>query len=273
MPSKPTVTIQTVTPKQAAEWLVKANIGNRNVRPSVVQFYAQQMAAGLWLMNGDALRFDDEGVLQDGQHRLAACVKSDTSFRTVVIEGLPDSIRATIDVGTKRTSSDFLTYLGYHNASQLAAAARLAYLYDIGKPFTPDAVANQVLANWLEENDDIANHAAIGQRIYRALRWSAPMWTAMCYLLAQVDADRAADFMGRIETGANLPRFDPALTLRDYVIKQKENSSRGSNPLPARYQMAYVIKAWNADYKSQQLKLMRWTAAEGYPQIAGYPNP
>lgn len=76
----PVFTIETVTPMKAARWL-KRNIANRRVSPKVVRNYAGDMSRGEWLLNGEAIKFDRDGNLLDGQHRLGAIVHNGKSVR------------------------------------------------------------------------------------------------------------------------------------------------------------------------------------------------
>lgn len=117
-----------ITPDVAKAWLDK-NKNNRRVSPVSVRSYARDMAAGNWLLTGDPIRFDEDGNLMDGQHRLMACVKAEKPFASVVIYGLPAELKNQIDVGRKRSVADVLTMAGYHNATYTQAIARLMLRY------------------------------------------------------------------------------------------------------------------------------------------------
>jgi hypothetical protein len=80
----------TVTPEMARHWL---RIPRRLIGDRVVI-----AIDGRWEYSGDAIRFDDEGNLIDGEHRLQTCVDAGVPLVTEVVTGLaPDAIRA-IDV-------------------------------------------------------------------------------------------------------------------------------------------------------------------------------
>jgi hypothetical protein len=65
-----TVKLETITPEQAAIWLTR-NRRNRPIRRTRVARYADAMRRGHWRVNGEAVIFDSEGNLLNGQHRLA----------------------------------------------------------------------------------------------------------------------------------------------------------------------------------------------------------
>jgi len=75
--------LQTVTPKKAAEWL-EANTANRPISTSVVRGFAEAMRRGEWVVTHQGIAFDVNGVLIDGQHRLAAIVEADVAVDLTV---------------------------------------------------------------------------------------------------------------------------------------------------------------------------------------------
>lgn len=76
-----------ITPR-IAKTMLSHNTGNRPLRKAVVQRYATDMENGDWQDNGDPIRFDTNGRLIDGQHRLEAVILSDTPIDAWVLRGL-----------------------------------------------------------------------------------------------------------------------------------------------------------------------------------------
>jgi hypothetical protein len=113
-----------VTPEMAASWL-EMNVRNRKPRRGVVDKYARDMKSGRWQITGDAIRFDRNANLIDGQHRLMACVKSDASFSTLVIYGLPTEAQDVMDQGAVRRADDVLALHGWNNTTGITSACRL----------------------------------------------------------------------------------------------------------------------------------------------------
>ena len=50
------------------------------------------MKCGRWTLNNDAITFDKSGVLTNGQHRLTAIIKSETSQEMAVMYGVEHNI-------------------------------------------------------------------------------------------------------------------------------------------------------------------------------------
>lgn len=108
--------VQVVTPLQANEWLSTCQYKfQRTLKMSAVEYYAQEMAIGDWDAT-TVLAFgrvsEGEWHLIDGQHRLAAVVKSNTHQPFVIKRvtynndnDLADAY-ARMDQGVKRTPGD-----------------------------------------------------------------------------------------------------------------------------------------------------------------------
>ena len=63
-------TIEKITPILAESYLERNQLGNRHVTMRRVRLYAQMMREGKWELNGEAIIFDEDGHLMNGQHRL-----------------------------------------------------------------------------------------------------------------------------------------------------------------------------------------------------------
>nr|BAR25009.1 hypothetical protein [uncultured Mediterranean phage uvMED] len=63
--------VRYVTPEQAAEWL-SLNTANRKASKTAVKRWARIMRANEWQLCPDAIAFDFDNVLINGQHRLMA---------------------------------------------------------------------------------------------------------------------------------------------------------------------------------------------------------
>lgn len=87
------MTVENITPEIAAEYL-KKNVRNyrKKMNRNVIRKYASDMKAGLWELNGEAIEFDDEGFLKNGQHRLAAIIMSGTTVKIAVIRGVSPNV-------------------------------------------------------------------------------------------------------------------------------------------------------------------------------------
>lgn len=114
--------IEAFTPAIAKAILDTQNIDNRPIRKSRVEKLASEMRDGKWhSASADAICFDTEGVLINGQHRLAAVVLSGVTVSMPVGRNIPSSAFQIIDRGAKRSSGDDLHRIGIPSYNKVAA--------------------------------------------------------------------------------------------------------------------------------------------------------
>jgi len=97
-----------VTPELANAWMQK-NTFNRKLSRHTVRKYASDMERGEWKLNHQGIAFDDEGILVDGQHRLAAVRESGKTVRMMVTWGAD---RTGIDELRVRSTQDVIKFGG-----------------------------------------------------------------------------------------------------------------------------------------------------------------
>lgn len=97
--------LSTITPEMAAEMLTHNIENNRKINDDRVRSYADDMKNGKWMVTGQAIQFDENGTLIDGQHRLYAIVKAKTPVRMMVVSNLPTETIKVIDTMQARTVS------------------------------------------------------------------------------------------------------------------------------------------------------------------------
>lgn len=105
--------IVTVTPQLAKEWLERHNISyNRSLSPTRTSHYISIIKRGEWRI-GDALKFDMEGMLIDGQHRLKAVSMAGIPVRFLVLRGFDPSAAQILDRGMNRTLGNIAQLKGH----------------------------------------------------------------------------------------------------------------------------------------------------------------
>lgn len=100
-----TMTIETVSPETAAEWLA-LNIGNRRIRKGWVLTLTSRINRGEWMLSHQGVAFNQSGRLCDGQHRLSAIIQSGIPTEIAVFRDVPDDSFKVLDQGAKRTNED-----------------------------------------------------------------------------------------------------------------------------------------------------------------------
>lgn len=98
-----------ITPKIAEEYLKKNMPNNRDRDRKVLNSYKRDMSFNEWWFTGDTIKFNNRGLLCDGQNRLKGVAETGKSQTFLVIRGIPDPAVVMMDSGKMRTLKDALT--------------------------------------------------------------------------------------------------------------------------------------------------------------------
>lgn len=121
MKNKIAIKVMKVGPAEAAKMLLHNFRNNRDIKLVRVNTYVKDMLANNWIQTGESIKFDLNGDLIDGQHRLTAIVKSGVTLELVVIEELPVRAMRQLDTEIPRRLADALTIESFENPKELAA--------------------------------------------------------------------------------------------------------------------------------------------------------
>lgn len=244
--------IMVISPEMAAEWL-KKNKGNRTPSRSAIKKYASDMQAGRWSVTGDAIRFDSNGDLIDGQHRLLACLSANTNFESLIISDLPNEVRHQMDLGVRRTPGNILEQMGVAQGTRLAAAiTQLISISDgtdvRGRITTPMIVEICQQHPRLAEavaivygGDPLVKDGFVGRRsiIGASPAHIAAVYYAAAYLLGE--KERADEYLSVFKTG--IPNYpgDPAHAFRERLLRLRSTGT----PLTRGAQLRGLCGSWN----------------------------
>lgn len=115
--------VKYVTPEMAAQWL-RSNTANRKPSKAAIKRWAQIMRAHAWKLCSDAIAFDVDGVLINGQHRLMAVIETGMTQPFLVANNFPAGSKEACDIGKKRQLHEILTIGGYEINQMHAAVCR-----------------------------------------------------------------------------------------------------------------------------------------------------
>lgn len=112
-----------INPNMAKEYLATME-KNHSVSKKKVEEYAETMRRKEWMMNGEAIVFDKDNKLVNGQHRLIAVIKSGMTVPFLVVKGVDSDCFLTYDSGKKRTAADAFDIEGVKNAKLISSVVR-----------------------------------------------------------------------------------------------------------------------------------------------------
>ncbi|WP_234442739.1 hypothetical protein [Streptomyces sp. FxanaA7] len=260
-----------VSPQLATQWLTR-NTSNRPLSKSTVQQLAGQIQRGEWQLTHQGIAFDEDDVLIDGQHRLAAIVKAGVTVPLTVTHGVPRTAFTVMDTGRKRTGRDALALAGEANATHLAAALRGLHLYRTAPNSAwsggSSVTSNDQLLNVLGEHPGVRDALHHGIALNRGCRITVTAATIGWYVTSEArpDIDQTAWEAG-VVTGAHLGPGDPRLTLRNTMLNLALGNAHRRRD-DSREHLLYYLKAWNAWVEGRTIKLLRRSPNETMPRIS-----
>lgn len=244
-----------ITPHVAAAWLEK-NSGNRPLSVKVVDKYARDMVSGNFDFAGDAIRFDWDGRLIDGQHRLSACIRSDVSFESIVIYGLNPAVQTRIDGGKTRTAADAIALDGgYSSLRLLASTCRLILADRFGLEVLTGNWSSSEIMDVLKRHKQLPASVNIvsNKKVPKGMPLSC---LAMIHYVGTrfLDKPEKADaFVAVMQTGESTYKGDPAHKYRERIIN--DGSGEKSMKREVRYWM--MKHAWNLFAADETVQVLR----------------
>ena len=153
-----------ITPEMAGNILSETVFRNRTIRRATVNCYVNDMKEGRWRFNGETIKFDINGNLFDGQHRLEAVKLSGVSVEFLIAYGLPVETAATIDIGNKRSLENYLQLAGYGYVKGVGSVIRMHKQLERGNNATGQSNAQigqtpEPLVEEYKKNETLYNRA------------------------------------------------------------------------------------------------------------------
>lgn len=290
-PVKVVSTTETITPAMAKSYL-ETMIVNRPVSDSKMVDYSLAMRDGRWSHNGETVKFDADGHLFDGQHRMLASIQSGKPFTSVVVRGVADeNAFSTVDCGKVRTSSDVFSIDGWANASVVPGAATIVYglthKNGMGWSGPTEKYARKKLGDKFEQPmkhssrrnslmspSELCSYAnSFRADLTESVRFAvsskakkflpAATIAGLHYVFSRKDPVAAEHFFHQIGTGEGLLKGDPVYALREKLISCLGSSSK----LPRWTILGYTIKAWNKRRAGGRLTQLKIAENEEFPTI------
>ena len=253
---------ETITPEYASALLAR-NPANRNLRLSKLAQYESDMREGRFVYNGETIIVSPEGMLNDGQHRLWACVNSGVPFRTRLVVGVPRATRTTIDTGATKGPSDFLSFDGYQNTGTASAIARYILTWSDERNLSKRSQISSTAIIDLVQKDDLLREIAawVDAQKYRFKNMVKGSIVGFSYyLFAQVAPKEAHDFMTQFREGSMLSQKSPI-----YLLREK---FRTDTKLTDMQKVEAMIRAWNHWCHNTETSISRLQLMGTIPDIA-----
>ncbi len=215
-------TLETITPTQATKWLEPGvNRDNRGLRPSQVEYLSKQIIANKWQVTHQGIAFAKDGRLLDGQHRLAAIVRSGIAVQIQVSRDCEPEAFQVVDCGLKRVHFDRLHLVDDPGINKTLCTTINYFLR--ATEYRSQAVPVSAIEDaFLGKDGKMADSwlwmSGLWAAPLKGLKFSSVMASVAVY--HYIDHDKAETFNDGYMSGAGLEPGDPALALRDCIFRR-----------------------------------------------------
>jgi len=251
-----------ITPEIARTIKQKHSKHNRQISTTKVKEYADYMETGRWYLNGEALIFNHNGILENGYHRLDAVIKSNTptKFKVTVSDDL-NNIYSVYDQHNKRSLKAMLVinhHMKYYQTMSGALRLHYSYVHDMPMarmytPFLcPDANGVKIidLLSHYDQNPGLYDCVYINNHTNGVMTTS--YWTFFKYVTQDLDKDLSEHFINcmtqPVIDSANSPinDYEHLLAVKTKLMTDDKNSKdKNYRQLSGLYKIAIIHKAWN----------------------------
>lgn len=260
-----------VTPELATA-LLERNSKNRPIYKANVKTFKDFMQEGLWRFTHEAVALDQNGTLQDGQHRLTAIQESGVAQGLLIYVGMPPENFAVIGTGKVRNNADTLGLATEGDLGRKASVVRLVYIYrniGIKSPRSAKLTNGVCFDMWAGDADRYVHALRWGSRIGKRSSIQGSAAAAAAYLLFHDMGDDnpcVAEFLSGLEFKVDERTGDPRGLLHRHMDNARERKQR----LPHYAQLALIIKTWNmvvSDEVVDRRTHLRWADDQKLPRI------
>jgi hypothetical protein len=218
----PKTTLREISPEIAEEYLSKSE-GNRKLNKYRVAMYIRDLQKGNWGI-GDTIKFDVNGILIDGHHRLTAVLQSGITARFLVTTGLPPESRSFINLATPWKLSEISKVAGHAFSQQHFAVAKIL---EFG--------LNGGVQNTRKSSTSYTENLTLVQKYAPALTFAikhcvgkkyapAPVMAVVARAFYSQDTNRLIQFVDVLSSGIPISAKEDtaAIRLRNFIINSRE---------------------------------------------------
>jgi hypothetical protein len=260
------------SPALAEHILTNFSRDNRPPKPAKIKRYAQDILDGRWGLTGDTIKFGSNGILRDGQNRLAASVRAGRPIRSHVVFGIDPDLFTRMDIGKNRTPADVFSIAGIPYATHVAGAVRWWLILMSTNPGDRGAqFSNEELLQAYREKidaDRLEHSIQSSLAVRRSTRHPVAPLAALHYIFSEKNRQKADGFYDEWA----MDRTKRARAPTRYLQRRLVEVARQSNQrLHENVRNAFIIKAWNAYIASRALTKVEMQHAPGdkLPKISG----
>jgi hypothetical protein len=249
--------------KEMASLMLERNYMNRSIQRKKVEEYKLDMNKMDWHLNGETIKFDQNGKLIDGQKRLIAFIESNLeTIELMFVTGLDrDLVFTKIDRGQTRTAANAFEFIGVQNSTLVSTMIKNIVAFGKGN-YGDRGGTNRVMTRedmisfYRNDDENIQRLASISSSLYKksgCLILPGAM-AALVYLFTQKSEKQAIDFFEKFASGTNLASDSPILILRNKILRSKSNPRER---LTQSELIKLIIISWNKYRANETCKVLK----------------
>lgn len=205
--------LMTITPEKASHWLKNNNPNNRNLNEATVTLYARDILEGRWTLNHQGIAFYTNGLLADGQHRLAAVVRANKPVQMMVTSGINTENYGGIDRNRVRTLHDTIKIGGEASWIDERDIANIKIIFGFGT----EKIGTE---ETIRLGESIKPHLEFTKQCFATKRKGVNSGLRGCFTLAHYygeDEARLTEFASKFYSGLADEKDIAVVRLRDYL--------------------------------------------------------
>jgi hypothetical protein len=278
------VSVKTIRPKQAQAILERSMdishngsgiIRNRPYKRGMVEFLVGEILSGNWREDGSTITLDKDGRVIDGQHRLRACVESNTPIRVILVSNVDTEDILVKDTGHRRTTADTIHMIGMKNRSSIASALNRLWAWqrgNYGHISGRNGIKNYQVLDYFDKHHGIERSCAVffpPKILGKLIRPS--VGAAMDYIITHHDGEMADKFWKDIETGENLSNGGPTYVLRRALVANM-GQIQTHRKIGPQHLTSILFGAWNAFVEGKEMhRVVSYTGQKDMTKLL-YPD-
>ena len=191
--------IEIMTPERFGK-LLEADHANRRPRNDEIRSIRDQIERGDYVFNGQPIIIGISKRPLDIQHRAMACIQAGLPILSLVVYGVPDQARDTMDTGSSRSAADELQFSGRQNTISLAAAARACLLVEARDKNITRYIDAPTISRYAKQYPELEKSALAAASLYRPYPSKAYIG-ALHFKFAQLDQKLNKHFWESLKSG------------------------------------------------------------------------
>jgi len=262
----------TITPELAAAMLAFQK-QNRNIRSGRVEMWKTALQAGRFACSNDAIVFDTNGDLRNGQHRLTAVIQTRITAKFIVMFGANPKDADTYDTGASRSAADFFRLNGRKNGAIVGSFVRMKTRIDSkGRVlFVDTSGVHRVGEEMLDKDDTLARAIAATHKAHRALHGNKSS-LAMAYWKIANESRRNLsidEFWDHLTEGHELEKQSAIFKLRAKLknLHEHRRVAKRQQFLEQTQMSAWIIQGWNCWLKGKTAIGFQWDKVHELPTV------